>query len=85
MSRSALLLFVPALVGAMPAMPAGGLAMHALQAKSLTPQFGKGERGKADRTPRAVQALAESGAAPTEIAWRTGLPVDAVSMLLSIR
>lgn len=36
------------------------------------------------KTPRAVQALAASGAAPTEIAWKTGLPVDAVSMLLEI-
>ena len=29
-------------------------------------------------------ALAAAGAAPTEIAWKTGLPVDAVSMLLEI-
>jgi hypothetical protein len=40
--------------------------------------------GKASRTPRAVQALAAAGAAPTEIAWKTGLPVDAVSMLLEL-
>ena len=40
--------------------------------------------GKASRTPRAVAALAAAGAAPTEIAWKTGLPVDAVSMLLEI-
>jgi hypothetical protein len=39
---------------------------------------------KASRTPRAVAALAASGAAPTEIAWKTGLPVDAVAMLLEI-
>jgi hypothetical protein len=31
-----------------------------------------------------VQALAAAGAAPTEIAWKTGLPVDAVSMLLEL-
>ena len=37
-----------------------------------------------DRTPRAVQALAQQGAQPTEIAWRTGLPVDAVSLLLAM-
>lgn len=36
------------------------------------------------KTPRAVQALAAAGAAPTEIAWKTGLPVDAVAMLLEI-
>lgn len=40
--------------------------------------------GKSDRTPRAVQALADAGKAPTEIAWRTGLPVDAVALLLAI-
>ena len=39
---------------------------------------------KRARTPRAVAALAAAGAAPTEIAWKTGLPVDAVSMLLEI-
>lgn len=36
------------------------------------------------RTPRAVQALAESGNTITEIARRTSLSVDAVSMLLSM-
>ncbi|WP_310572180.1 hypothetical protein [Gemmatimonas sp.] len=40
--------------------------------------------GKSSRTPRAVAALAAAGADPTEIAWKTGLPVDAVSMLLEI-
>ncbi len=40
--------------------------------------------GRASRTPKAVQALAASGAAPTEIAARTGLPLDAVSMLLEL-
>jgi hypothetical protein len=40
--------------------------------------------GKAGRTPRAVQALAAAGAAPAEIAWKTGLPHDAVCMLLQI-
>lgn len=40
--------------------------------------------GRASKTPRAVQALAAAGAAPTEIAWKTGLPLDAVSMLLEI-
>ena len=40
--------------------------------------------GKSSRPPRAVAALAAAGANPTEIAWKTGLPVDAVSMLLEI-
>jgi hypothetical protein len=39
---------------------------------------------RTSKTPRAVQALAAAGAAPTEIAWKTGLPVDAVAMLLQI-
>ncbi len=39
---------------------------------------------RVSRTPRAVQSLAASGASTTEIAWKTGLPVDAVSMLLEI-
>ncbi len=37
-----------------------------------------------NRTPKAVQALADSGAEPSEIAWRTGLSLDAVAMLLFI-
>ena len=37
-----------------------------------------------DRTPRAVQALAASGTSPSEISWRTGLPVDAIALLLAI-
>lgn len=41
-------------------------------------------RGRSSKTPKAVQALAAAGAAPTEIAWKTGLPLDAVSMLLEI-
>ncbi|WP_353268107.1 hypothetical protein [Gemmatimonas sp.] len=40
--------------------------------------------GRSSKTPRAVQALAAAGAAPAEIAWKTGLPLDAVSMLLEI-
>ncbi len=40
--------------------------------------------GRPDRTPRAVQALAASGTSPSEISWRTGLPVDAIALLLAI-
>lgn len=40
--------------------------------------------GRAARTPRAIHALAATGAEPTEIARKTGLPVDAVAMLLEL-
>ena len=36
------------------------------------------------RTPRAVEALAATGASTADIAWRTGLPIDAVQLLLAI-
>lgn len=52
---------------------------------SATPPTITLRSGKAGRTPRTVQALAAAGAAPTEIAWKTGLPLDAVSMLLEIQ
>ena len=39
---------------------------------------------RSSKTPKAVQALAAAGAAPTDIARKTGLPLDAVSMLLEI-
>ncbi len=40
--------------------------------------------GKSSRTPRAVVALAESGASPADIARRTRMPLDAVAMCLSM-
>lgn len=40
--------------------------------------------GKGNRTPKAVAALAEAGTTPADIARRTGLPLDAVAMLLSL-
>ncbi|MCA2984525.1 MAG: hypothetical protein ACK6DR_10930 [Gemmatimonas sp.] len=40
--------------------------------------------GRVGKTPRTVRALAAAGAAPAEIARKTGLPLDAVSMLLEI-
>ncbi|MGV3710142.1 MAG: hypothetical protein ACO1Q7_15000 [Gemmatimonas sp.] len=40
--------------------------------------------GKSNRTPKAVVALAEQGNSPAAIARRTGLSLDAVSMLLSM-
>lgn len=40
--------------------------------------------GRNTRTPRAVAALAAAGADPSEIARKTGLSFDAVSMLLRL-
>lgn len=40
--------------------------------------------GQKNRTPKAVAALAEAGTTPADIARRTGLPHDAVAMLLSL-
>ena len=40
---------------------------------------------RSHKTPKTVQALAAAGAPRTEIAWKTGLPVDAVNMLLELR
>jgi hypothetical protein len=39
---------------------------------------------KKHRTPKAVEALAAAGASTADIAWKTGLPVDAVKLLLAI-
>jgi hypothetical protein len=64
-------------VRAMRAAVAGRTATSAAPALSL-------RSGRGNRTPRTVQALAAAGTAPTEIAWKTGLPLDAVSMLLEI-
>lgn len=50
--------------------------------KGATVRIAKASAG--DRTPKHVQALAAAGTTLTEIARRTRLPVDAVSMLLSI-
>ena len=40
--------------------------------------------GNRQRTPRAVEAMAATGASTPDIAWRTGLPIDAVQLLLAI-
>ena len=39
---------------------------------------------KKHRTPKAVEALAAAGASTADIAWKTGLPIDAVKLLLAI-
>jgi len=46
----------------------------------LTPRAGH----KHHQTPRAVHALAATGATATDIAWKTRLPIDAVQLLLAI-
>lgn len=53
-------------------------------ASHLTPRSSPRIHGKHAKTPRAVEALAASGASTTDIAWRTGLPIDAVRLLLSL-
>ena len=50
----------------------------------LTPRSSSRVHGNRSKTPRAVEALAASGASTTDIAWRTGLPIDAVRLLLAL-
>jgi hypothetical protein len=52
-------------------------------APTSTARRGMAGKGNA-RTPQAVESLAAAGAEPTDIAWQTGLPVDAVSMVLTM-
>jgi len=64
------------LASARMATPSRGLAM-------LTPKNGGRSVGR-KRGPEAIEAMAASGASAPDIAWRTGLPLDAVQLLLSI-
>ena len=50
----------------------------------LTPRSSSRVHSNRSKTPRAVEALAASGASTTDIAWRTGLPIDAVRLLLAL-
>ena len=50
----------------------------------LTPRSIGRTSSSRSKTPRAVEALAASGASAPDIAWRTGLPLDAVQLLLAI-
>ncbi len=50
----------------------------------LTPRTGSRVITNRQQTPRAVEALAASGATTSDIAWKTGLPIDAVRLLLAI-
>lgn len=52
--------------------------------KPLSASRSRDARGRDSRTPKAVEALAASGASNSDIARRTGLPLDAVQLLLSI-
>jgi hypothetical protein len=52
-------------------------------ARSAAP-LGTGRVSNKKRTPSAVEALAASGASAPDIARRTGLPLDAVQLLLTI-
>ena len=56
----------------------------AFLSSKLTPRSNGRIGGKRNQTPRAVEALAASGASTTDIAWKTGLPIDAVQLLLAI-
>ncbi len=62
----------------MPSMPTLSLPSFSMPSMSLS--LG----GKGERSQQAVQAMAAAGSAPTEISWRTGLPVDAVALLLAM-
>lgn len=50
----------------------------------LTPRSTAKIATRDSRTPREVESLAASGASTTDIAWRTGLPIDAVQLLLAL-
>lgn len=53
--------------------------------KSAKPRAAaRGPNARDARTPKAVEALAAAGASSSDIARRTGLPIDAVQLLLSI-
>ena len=60
------------------------LSLNDLDRLSVSSLPNKLTSGKGSRTPKAVVALAEAGRTPADIARRTGLPLDAVSMLLCL-
>ncbi len=61
---------------ASPAAPVGNLSLNVVPATS--------SRRGGHPTPKQVLTLAQQGASLTDIARRTGMPVDAVSVLLAI-
>jgi hypothetical protein len=66
------------------ARAAFGSTSSATFSMKLAPRNSPRVGGKRNQTPRAVEALAASGASASDIAWKTGLPIDAVRLLLSI-
>jgi hypothetical protein len=82
-------------LGAASMLLAMGVAVRALWTRATTWRARRSPRSSAatggavirlagSRTPHAVHTLAAAGAAPTEIAWKTRLPVDAVRLLLQM-
>lgn len=60
-------------------------ARRARRSPTPTATIRRATAGKGSgRTPQAVETLAAAGADPTDIAWQTGLPVDAISMVLTM-
>ena len=49
-----------------------------------TTRIGAGWRKASAHTRAPLKRLAASGASTTDIAWKTGLPIDAVNLLLAI-
>jgi hypothetical protein len=79
-------LALPVLLGALAltGFAATGVSYLRGRPTSRGPSITTARARTASKTPKAVQALADSGAEPSEIAWRTGLSLDAVAMLLSL-
>ncbi len=50
----------------------------------VTPTGSTKLASRKQRTPKAVEALAASGVSTPDIAWKTGLPIDAIRLLLAI-
>ena len=67
-------------------VPSGGMRAVRLprSAASPIPTAPPRRRGKASPVPSQVHAMAARGSSPADIARATGLPVDAVSLLLSV-
>ncbi len=60
------------------------LAMPTRSTSRATPRSTGRIGSRNQRTPQAVEALVASGASTTDIARRTGLPIDAIQLLLSM-
>lgn len=60
------------------------LVPAAVAPRAASPRTPARSGSRDSRTPKAVEALAASGASTSDIAWRTGLPIDAVNLLLAI-